>query len=265
MWKRYWKLSCDPFDPRTSPFVPLEAHQEAVARLVETIESGRKLAILQEKEGMGKSRVLAQALREARNPWRRVVRASSPVDGASLFAELAESLGSRAPVGASRGVAWKHLSEALRLCRWQRLQVILAIDDCQDLLDPVDRLDLDRLVHADPHPAARITLIQVFRQTDDDVMRPLDPWSLAIPLPSLMRLECDRYVTTKLAAAGREEPIFTPRAIQKLHVLTEGVPRSLDRLASLALMAGAVRGLEIIPPEVIEGVSGECRRSAFCA
>lgn len=263
MWKRYWKLSRDPFDARSSPFVPLEAHQEAVARLVETIEAGRKLAILQEKEGMGKTRVLAQALGEIRSPWRRVVRASSPVDGASLFAELAESLGSRVPAGASRGVAWKRLGEALRLCRWQRLQVILAIDDCQDLVEAADRLDLDRLVHADSHPAARLTVIQVFRHSDDDE-RMVDPWALSILLPSLMRAECERYVTTKLAAAGRDEPVFTPRAIHRLHALTEGVPRSLDRLASLALMAGAMRGLEIIPPEVVEGVSGECRRSAFC-
>ncbi|SIO67569.1 Type II secretory pathway, component ExeA (predicted ATPase) [Singulisphaera sp. GP187] len=264
MWKRYWKLSRDPFDARSSPFVPLEAHQEAVARLVETIESGRKLAILQEKEGMGKSRVLAQALGEVRGPGRRIARISSPVDGVSLFSELAEALGAPVPAGASRGAAWKRLGEALRLCRWQRLQVILAIDDCQDLPDPTDRLDLDRLVHADSHPAARLSVIQVFRSSEDDE-RTLDPWGLSIALPALMRTESERYITTKLAVAGRDEPIFTPRAVHRLHSLTEGVPRSLDRLASLALMAGAMRGLEIIPPEVVEGVSAECRRSAFCA
>ncbi|WP_406696734.1 type II secretory pathway protein ExeA [Singulisphaera sp. Ch08] len=264
MWKRYWKLSRDPFDARSSPFVPLEAHQEAVARLIETVETGRKLAILQEKEGMGKSRVLAQLLSEVRTPWRRVARISSPVDGASLFSELAEALGSRVPAGASRGLAWKRLGEALRLCRWQRQQVILAIDDCQNLPDPTDRLDLDRLVHADAHPAARLTVIQVFRLADDEE-RTVDPWSLSIALPSLLRSECERYLTSKLAASGREEPVFTPRAIHRLHSLSEGVPRGIDRLASLALMAGAMRGLEIITPEVVEAVSVECRHSAFCA
>jgi type II secretory pathway predicted ATPase ExeA len=80
-----------------------------------------------------------------------------------------------------------------------------------------------------------------------------------------MRSECERYVTTKLAAAGRDDPAFTPRAFHRLHALTEGIPRRLDRLASLALMAGAIRGLEIIPAEVVEGVSTECGRSSYCA
>lgn len=264
MWKRYWKLVRDPFDEVSSPFVPLEAHREAVARLTETIETGRRLTILQERGGMGKSRVLARALDETRSPWRRVARISSPIDGTALFAELALALGSTVPVGASRAVAWRRLSDALRLCRWQRFQVVLAIDDCQDLVAATDRLDLGRLVHADPHPATRLSVIQVFRLADDDA-RTADPWELTISLPSLMRSECERYVTTKLAAAGREAPAFTPRAYHRLHSLTEGVPRSLDRLATLALMAGAMRGLEIIPAEVVEGVSTECGRTSFCA
>lgn len=264
MWKRYWKLSRDPFDAWSSPFVPLEAHQEAVARLIETIETGGRLAILQEKEGMGKSRVLAQALDEIRSPWRRIARVSSPVDGASLFSELAESLGSRVPAGASRGAAWKCLGEALRLCRWQRLQVIMAVDDCQDLVESADRLDLERLVHADCHPAARLTVIQVGRRSDDEE-RTVDRWTLSILLPSLLRSECERYLVVKLAAAGRDEPVFTPRAFHRIHALSDGVPRGVDRLASLALKVGALRGLEIITPEVVEDVSGECQYSAFCA
>jgi hypothetical protein len=40
-----------------------------------------------------------------------------------------------------------------------------------------------------------------------------------------------------------------------------GIPRGLDRLGSLALMAGALRGLEIITPEVVEGAARECTPS----
>ena len=84
------------------------------------------------------------------------------------------------------------------------------------------------------------------------------PWGLAIRLQPLTRSEAERFLTAKLAAAGRDEPAFTPRAITRLHALSAGVPRGLDRLASLALMAGAVRRLEMIPAEVVEGVAREC-------
>ena len=44
----------------------------------------------------------------------------------------------------------------------------------------------------------------------------------------------------------------------RLHARSAGVPRGLDRLASLALLAGAVQRLEILSPEVVEGVAREC-------
>jgi len=48
---------------------------------------------------------------------------------------LPEGLGRRVPAGASEVLYWKALDEAVRLCRWQRHRVILAIDDCQHLTD----------------------------------------------------------------------------------------------------------------------------------
>lgn len=256
MWKRHWKLARDPFLDEQSPFVPIETHQEAVARLVDTIESGRKLAVVREPGGMGKSRVLAQALAETRRPGRRVARLASPADGASLFAALAEGLGGRVPAGAGRSVAWRALAEAVRVCRWQRIQVVLAVDDCQDLVVAEDRRDLERLLHVDPHPATRLTVLQVFR-AEDEAPRAAGSWDLAIRLPALTRSECEQYLTTRLAAAGRAEPTFTPRAINRLHVHSRGVPRAVNSLATLALMAGALRGLEMLSPEVVEGVALE--------
>src|SRR5215216_3143633 len=114
VWKSHWKLSRDPFHDREAPFVPLPAHREAVARLVETIESERRLAVVRERAGLGKSRVLAQALAETRGPGRRIARVTSPAGGASLFAILAEALGVRAARGApSRAAAWRYLGEAV--------------------------------------------------------------------------------------------------------------------------------------------------------
>ena len=66
------ELSRKPFLDRDTTFVPLPGHAEAVARLVYTIEARDRLAVLSGTHGVGKSRVLAQALHEARAPARRV-------------------------------------------------------------------------------------------------------------------------------------------------------------------------------------------------
>jgi type II secretory pathway predicted ATPase ExeA len=265
MWKRHWKLWRDPFVGPGLPYVPLATHEEAVARLVDTIETGQRRAVLRAWAGLGKSVVLARALAETRGPARRTVLLSSPGDGAGMLAGLAEGLGRRVPSGAGRGPCWKALDEAVRLCRWQHLGVILAVDDCQHLTDPSDRLDLERLTHLDPHPETRLTVLLASRTVEDEGPAPVAaaaaapaPWELLIRLPPLTRSEVEAYLTAKLAAAGRDAPTFTPRAIHRLHADAAGNPRGLDRLASLALRAGALRGLEIVTPDIVEAVACEC-------
>jgi MSHA biogenesis protein MshM len=259
VWKRHWRLTCDPFLDGAAPFVRTAVHHEAVARFVHTIESGQRRAIVQAGTGRGKTVVLTRALAETRSPVRRAALVSSPTDGISLLSMLAERLGIRTVSGADRASAWKALADAVRLCRWQRLQVVLAIDDAQGLTAPTDRHDLDRLVHLDPHPEARLTVLAAFRTSEEeDEEARTTPWDLLIRLPALTWSETERYVAAKLVAAGRAEPTFTPRALQRLHAASAGVPRGVDRLASLALMASAVRGLEMVSPEIVEGVAREC-------
>jgi MSHA biogenesis protein MshM len=262
MWMRHWNLARDPFSEWDAPYVSTPAHAEAEARLVHAIEAAERAATLRADPGLGKTLVLTRALARTRSPWRRIVRVTGPVDGPSLLAGLAEGLDVRLPAGVGRALAWKRLADAVRLGRPQGLHVVLAVDDCQYLSTPADRLDLERLTHLDPHPRARLTIVRVGRGPEAEGGSCTSPWGLVIRLQPLTRSEAERFLTTKLASAGRDEPTFTPKSITRLHALSAGIPRGLDRLASLALMAGAVRKLEMIPPEVVEGVARECGSGA---
>ncbi|WP_435015760.1 ExeA family protein [Tundrisphaera sp. TA3] len=263
MWLRHWGLTRDPFGPlahrNPSSFVATPSREEAVARLVHAIEAAHPSARLVAAPGLGKTTVLERAFQLARSPSRRVAVASGPIDGAGLIASLAEGLGVRVAPGAGRASAWRSLADAARLCRFQGLHVVLAVDDCQMLVDPADRLDLDRLDHVDPDPSARVSVIRVGRpDPDPDGMDRTPRWDLAIRLEAYTRSEAAAYLDARLAASGRPAPTFTPRAQARLHALSGGVPRGLDRLAHLALMAGALRGLEIITPDVVDASAHEC-------
>lgn len=259
VWTRHWRLSRDPFLGPGSAYVPTSGHDEAVARLVATVESGQRLAVLRAGEGFGKSVTLSRLFAETRSPQRRFARVSAPMDGADLLAGLASGLGGRVSPREGRPAAWRALADAVRLCRWQKLHAVLIVDDAQLLDDEADRRDLERLAHLDPHPATRLTVVQSFREPDGrEIERNSPAWHLTIRIPALTRSETDRYVAEKLAAAGRDEPSFTPRALGRLHEVSGGVPRGIDRLGSLALMAGAARRLEIVTPDVIDGVASEC-------
>ena len=69
--------------------------------------------------------------------------------------------------------------------------------------------------------------------------------------------ETDAFVQSALARAGRKERLFDSEAIARLHELAGGVPRRVGRLAELALIAGAGRGLPSIDRETVESVHEE--------
>jgi len=263
VWNHHWHLTGDPFLGAGAPYVRTSGHDEAVARLAASIESGERLAVLRAAAGVGKSAVLARAAAETKGPHRRFSRVVGPVDGPGMLAGLAAGLGVALPPGASRPVAWKALVDAVRLCHWQKTQAVLVVDDCQELEDAADRRDLRRLTHLSPDPSARLTVIQTYREPEDgpgpgpDEV-PAPTWQLVTRLPCLTQSETLRFVSEKLAAAGRVDPAFTPRALGRLHDLSGGVPRGIDRLGSLCLMAGALRGLELVTPDVVDGVAAEC-------
>jgi type II secretory pathway predicted ATPase ExeA len=160
-------------------------------------------------------------------------------------------------------VAWRALVEAARLARWQGFQVVLAVDGFEGLVTDSDRMDLERLDELDPDPAARLTVLRLGRPEAIDASNwdrpaPANDWSLSVRLEPLTRSETAVYVATKLEAAGRSEPTFTPRAITRLHAMSGGIPRGIDRLASLSLLASAFRRLEMVPPDVIDEAACEC-------
>lgn len=254
MTRRHWKLTRDPFAGPSPAYVALPPHEEAVARLLHAIEAGDRSAVLDAGPGLGKTVVLRETLARTRHPGRRIALVSGPPDGLALWQALATALGMAV---SDRGGAWSALRDALRLCRLRGQGVVLAIDDAHLLADRPVVDHLDHLAHLDPHPSARVTILRVGRPPDGDLAAE-GGWGLRVGLGPLTRSEAERYLLARLSAAGRTEPTFTPRAVSALHALSGGVPKGLDRLASLALMAGALRGLEVVGPEVIGDVLLEC-------
>jgi type II secretory pathway predicted ATPase ExeA len=257
----HWGLSRDPFREGAGPFVPTSGHTEAVARLLHVVESGARVGILEAAPGLGKSRVLDEVLGKARHPQRRIVRGTAASDGEALMAGLARGLGwYGGGSGRTRGRAFQALADVVRLAGQQGYDVILAIDDAHLLGGPSEQQsDHERIEHLEPRGGGRLSVLWVGRRRPDG--RPARPWELLVRLPGLTRAESAEYLRLKLAAAGRQQPAFTPGAVTRLHALSRGVPRTLDQLAALALMAGALQDVEIVTPNLVEQVYPECAAS----
>jgi type II secretory pathway predicted ATPase ExeA len=257
VWIDHWGFSRDPFAEADSTYVSLPSHDEAVARLVHTIETFRRQIVFSAAAGMGKTIVLRKALSETRNPGRRFATISCPPDGTLLFTMLAERLGGRFGREPDRLKSCRALDQSIRAASLQGTHVVLVIDDCQQLTTNTARCDLDYLVHLGTHASAGLTVVQVAQRDLDRPSDPNDSWMPAVGLVPLTRSQVECYLATKLGAVGCNEPTFTPRAITRLQALSEGVPRTIHQIASLSLMVGAIRGLEIVPPELVDDVASQ--------
>lgn len=257
MWMRHWGLRRDPFLDGNASYAPLIGHEEAVARLVHAIEAPQGPAVLIAGAGLGKTKALRRALAESRSARRRVALAANPLDGLSLWNELADRLGAPPDASRDRAAAWRALERAARVRSLQGQRVVFAIDGAENLMDEASWRDVERLNLIDGGDNSSPALILTVR--NDAAPNALLPWSLSIRLAPLTRSESALYLATKLTDAGGSEHLFTPRAVVRLHAASMGVPRGLDRLASLALKAAASRRLEVVSSEVVKGAARECR------
>ncbi len=257
MWTDHWGISRDPFVESDSTYVSLPSHDEAVARLSYMIETSRRQIVFHAPAGMGKSTVLRKVISEIRNPRRKVVAIPCPTEGTLLFARLAERLGNRLGRDPDRLKCWMALDQSIRAASLQGTHVVLMIDDCHQLTTDSNRRDLDSLVQLGTSGDADLTIVQAARPDRDRLTDPDDGWMLAVSLLPLTRSQVETYLTTKLRAVGYDEPIFTPRAITRLQALSEGIPRRIQEIAALSLMAGALRGLEMIPPDLIDSMASQ--------
>jgi type II secretory pathway predicted ATPase ExeA len=258
VWMHHWGLARHPFAGPDSPFVSVPAHAGAVARLTHAIETAQPLITLTAEAGLGKSTVLRQALSAVSSPWRRLALVNRFAESAPLLSTLARRLGEPVEREPSRQMLLSAISRACRLAGLQRFHVVLAIDDWHSGGPANLRQDVAALLRMRESAAAGLTAICVDREERLDSAAPIGWTALAIGLEPLTRSQTERFLTEKLARAGSAEPIFTPRAITRLHGWSKGVPREAERLATFALTAGAARGLEAIAPDLVDEAAASC-------
>lgn len=258
MYENYWGLSEAPFrtclDPRT--FYASPTHDEALARLHFLVEHGRRLGLLLGEAGSGKSLVLsvfAEQMRLAGQPVARVnVQGLEPGE---MLASLGRELGLNLHPAQAASVLWATLADRLTEYRFQLLSTAILLDDADEAA-PACRPWLLRLAQFDPTPEARLTLVLAGqrRRMASLSTQLLELAELRIDLETWDAQETAFYLSTTLARAGREAPVFAAPAIARLHELAGGVPRRINQLADLALLAGAGRSLPEIDAGVIESV-----------
>jgi len=265
----YWGLSRGPFGWGLDPkgFFLSGVHEEALARLEFLVQHRRRLGLLVGPAGTGKSlllEVFSGNLRRAGWPVARITPAGTTES--QLLWDLLIGLGRLPHPRSPSSQRWQQLFDRFREARWVGQPVVILCDQMESAGEEA-RQTISRLLAHIHRPEWAVTIVLAGRsemlrsweaplRDQADLEMVLEPWDLS---------DTREYLQEMLRRAGRSEPIFTAEAFQRLHELSGGIPRRINRLADLALLAGAVDGLRQIGAELIEALSGQSTSASLPA
>jgi type II secretory pathway predicted ATPase ExeA len=261
MYQAHWGLRTSPFRGCLDPafFHQSPTHEEALARLDFLVEEHRRLGLLVGPPGSGKSmlfEVFADHCR--RRGWPVALVSMLDVEPTEMLWLLASQWGLNVEPASTAAAIWRAVGDLLIGNRYQQLETVVLADDV-DQANPAVLQHVARLARFDSSAESRLTIVLAGR--NEGMSRLGEPLlglaELRIDLEPWQRAETKDYLTTMLAQAGRQSPVFTEPAIDRLHAIARGVPRRVSQLAELALVAGAGQNVQQIDAAVVESAYQE--------
>lgn len=269
MYLSHWGLECAPFEAKVDPrsYYPSECHQAASLKLNYAIEQRRSVALICGDSGLGKSMILESCLQQLADefsPIARIVYPAMPPE--SLLKHIVRQIG---PRDSEQHLDMANVVEGMeRILRHnigEGLHAVVAIDEAH-LLQQYGSLEALRLILnlASDACASESALTLVLCGSTSLVSHVSKNTSLEDRVAVrcvLERFSLDdtvAYISHRLRSAGcSNEAVFMPRAFETIQLLSQGVPRRINRLCDLALMIGFAQDRTRIDSKTIEAAHAE--------
>ncbi len=257
---RYWQLKSPPFsDAAVFRGATVE---EAIARIEFLISNRREVGALLGVSGVGKTSVLNYCAANppigSDIPSLQLLRTSMlGLSAGELLCDLATRLSGSRRV-ADIPSAWKLVCDYFQAARREGIQTVLLVDDTESATATAEA-DLSRLLSM----SFPLTVIfSVEAQMVSAVSRSLfDRCELQIDLPAWDIMQTAEFLAWMSLSQGREDPVFTDSAVQRIHELSHGIARRIVQLTDLSLVAGAVAQADCVDLDCIEQVARELPKS----
>jgi general secretion pathway protein A len=266
MYADYWGLAEIPFKNRldTRWYFDSPGHDEALARLIFLVEQHRRCGVLSGLSGTGKSLILELLRRETVRTGAEVVLVDVlGCGGRELLWEILATLGKAGGTDDSSHRLWIRLQDHIRVNCDASLPLVLILDHL-DRAQPDCLVTVERLQHLSSAAHSGLTLVLGVSNdraaAQAEFLRDIS--DLRIDVVPLDRGQTQKYVETLLERAGADRPLFDSSAFDRLFDAALGIPRQINRLCDLALLAGMADQVPQIDEGIIATVAEELQARA---
>jgi type II secretory pathway predicted ATPase ExeA len=269
LYEDFYGLSEKPFSLTPDPkfFYRSESHANAFDLLKYAIRRREGLVVITGDSGTGKTTLCRAFLDQLDRRTFTALVLNPFVSEEDLLCLILQEFGvvSREDVRRGRlaGVTLQELintlTDFLRSIQAIGGRAMLIVDEAQNL--PLQLLEQIRLLsNLETDKDKLLQIVLVGQLSLKDVLRApaLSHFdqrvSVRYQLRPLTPEETAAYVTHRLAIAGGERSIlrFTPKALQRVHRFTNGVPRLINLVCDRALLAAYALRLTRIVPEIVD-------------
>lgn len=257
MYEAYWGLQEKPFENTPDPrfLYRSEGVDEIFTRLSYALQGNRGAALLTGDTGCGKTLVARSLLQELDPEHTEIALLNTPNRSAEEFLhELLYQLGEESEM-ADRPRMVHRINELLFDYHAAGKQTVVIIEEGQLIADDAVLEEIRQLLNFQLNDAFLVTLLLVGQPQLVEHLRKHESLDQRIAtrgfLRPLSREDVPEYVAHRLRTAGRDEPVFSPAALELVYEYSAGVPRQINNLCDIALVIGFSRKLETVEEEAM--------------
>ncbi|MFT7527089.1 MAG: general secretion pathway protein A [Arenicella sp.] len=244
MYQAYFGLTERPFSIAPDPqyLFMSSRHKEAMAHLSYGLTQGGGFIVLTGEVGTGKTTLCRNLLGELPVTLDVALILNANINKQELLQTICDELKIEYQQDTSQKQLLDRINQYLLETFAQNRHTILIIDEAQLLSrDVLEQIRL--LTNLETTKSKLLQIILIGQPELNDLLSRNDLRQLAqrvtarYHLGPLRRNEIEDYIHFRLSVAGCKKPLFSKQALNRLHSMTQGIPRRINVLADHALLA----------------------------
>lgn len=244
MYVEYWGFQRLPFENVPDPrfYFPSSQHEEGLHRMLYAVRQRKGAAMLTGEVGCGKTLLSREFLKQLKGGEYNVALITNPSFSVLEFLqEILYQFGVSAT--AKKKIAILHrLNDHLLENEQKGISSVLVVDEAQAIRDLQLLEELRLLLNFQRNDRFLMTLVLLGQPELRDRLQEIPQFAQRIGiqyhLTPLDLPDVERYITCRLKAAGGSDGLFDTDAIYLIHDSSKGIPRVVNNLCDLCLLAG---------------------------